>query len=162
MIRSLAERALELDPSLPDGHAMSGIVAVYLEYDWKEAERRFRLAMARDPVSVNVRLYYTWYLQLVGRPAEAVQQMNLGLQVDPLNLTLRQNRAVFLAGAGRDEEAAAGFREVLELNPSMVLAQLALPLCMCRAGSWARRWHFAKKRTRLRRFPVGSDCSPGC
>jgi len=68
MIRSLAERALELDPSLPDGHAMSGIVAVYLEYDWKEAERRFRLAMARDPVSVNVRLYYTWYLQLIGRP----------------------------------------------------------------------------------------------
>jgi eukaryotic-like serine/threonine-protein kinase len=126
MIRSLAERALELDPSLPDGHAMSGIVAVYLEYDWKEAERRFRLAMARDPVSVNVRLYYTWYLQLVGRPAEAVQQIILGLQSDPLNLTLRQNRAVFLAGAGRDEEAAEGFREVLELNPSMVLAQLAL------------------------------------
>ena len=126
MIRSLAEKALELDPSLPDGHAMSGIVAVYLEYDWKEAERRFRLAMARDPVSVNVRLYYTWYLQIIGRPAEAVQQIILGLQSDPLNLTLRQNRAVFLAGAGRDEEAAEGFREVLELNPSMVLAQLAL------------------------------------
>jgi TolB-like protein/Tfp pilus assembly protein PilF len=126
MIRSLAERALELDPSLPDGHAMSGIVAVYLKYDWEEAERRFRLATARDPVSVNVRLYYTWYLQLIGRPAEAVQQISLGLQADPLNLTLRQNRAVFLAGAGRDEEAAEGFREVLELNPSMVLAQLAL------------------------------------
>jgi tetratricopeptide (TPR) repeat protein len=29
-------------------------------------------------------------------------------------------------GAGRDEEAAEVFREVLELNPSMVLAQLAL------------------------------------
>jgi eukaryotic-like serine/threonine-protein kinase len=126
MIRSLAEKALELDPSLPDGQAMSGIVAVYLEYDWKGAERRFRLAMARDPVSVNVRLYYTWYLQLVGRPAEAVQQINLGLQADPLNLTLRQNRAVFLAGVGRDEEAAEDFREVLELNPSMVLARLAL------------------------------------
>jgi serine/threonine protein kinase/Tfp pilus assembly protein PilF len=126
MIRSLAERALELDPSLPDGHAMSGIVAVYLKYDWEEAERRFRLATARDPVSINVRLYYTWYLQLIGRPAEAVQQISLGLQADPLNLTLRQNRAVFLAGAGRDEEAAEGFREVLELNPSMVLAQLSL------------------------------------
>jgi serine/threonine protein kinase/Tfp pilus assembly protein PilF len=134
VIRSLAEKALELDPSLPDGHAMSGIVAVYLEYDWKEAERRFRLAIARDPVSVNVRLYYTWYLQLVGRPAEAVQQINLGLQADPLNLTLRQNRAVFLAGAGRDEEAAEGFREVLELNPSMVLAQLALAALLASRG----------------------------
>jgi hypothetical protein len=58
MIRSLAERALELDPSLADGHAMSSVVAVYLEYDGKEADWRFRLATVRDPVSVNVRLYY--------------------------------------------------------------------------------------------------------
>jgi eukaryotic-like serine/threonine-protein kinase len=155
MIRSLAERALELDPSLPDGHAMSGIVAVYLEYDWKEAERRFRLAMARDPVSVNVRLYYTWYLQLVGRPTEAVQQMNLGLQADPLNLTLRQNRAVFLAGARRDEEAAAGFREVLELNPSMVLAQLALAALHASCGELGQALALCEKAYAVAPLPSG-------
>jgi serine/threonine protein kinase/Tfp pilus assembly protein PilF len=155
MIRSLAERALELDPSLPDGHAMSGIVAVYLEYDWKEAERRFRLAMARDPVSVNVRLYYTWYLQLVGRPTEAVQQMNLGLQADPLNLTLRQNRAVFLAGARRDEEAAEGFREVLELNPSMVLAQLALAALHASCGELGQALALCEKAYAVAPLPSG-------
>jgi serine/threonine protein kinase/Tfp pilus assembly protein PilF len=155
MIRSLAERALELDPSLPDGHAMSGIVAVYLEYDWKEAERRFRLAMARDPVSVNVRLYYTWYLQLVGRPTEAVQQMNLGLQADPLNLTLRQNRAVFLAGARRDEEAAEGFREVLELNPSMVLAQLALAALHASRGELGQALALCEKAYAVAPLPSG-------
>ena len=57
MVRSQAQKALELDPSLPEGHAMLGAVAASLEYDWKEAERHFRLAMARDPVPVNVRLY---------------------------------------------------------------------------------------------------------
>jgi len=155
MIRSLAEKALELDPSLPDGHAMSGIVAVYLEYDWKEAERRFRLAMARDPVSVNVRLYYTWYLQLVGRPTEAVQQMNLGLQADPLNLTLRQNRAVFLAGARRDEEAAEGFREVLELNPSMVLAQLALAALHASCGELGQALALCEKAYAVAPLPSG-------
>jgi serine/threonine protein kinase/tetratricopeptide (TPR) repeat protein len=136
MIRSLAEKALELDPSLSDGHAMSGIVAACLEYDWKEAERRFCLATTRDPVSVNVRLYYSLYLLIIGRPAEAVQQVDLGLQEDPLNLTLQQNRAAFLAAAGRDEEATTGLREVLELNPTMVIAQLAL------AGLHATRGEF--------------------
>jgi eukaryotic-like serine/threonine-protein kinase len=155
MIRSLAEKALELDPALPDGHAMSGIVAVYLEYDWREAERRFRLAMARDPVSVNVRLYYTWYLQLVGRPAEAVQQINLGLQADPLNLTLRQNRAVFLAGAWRDEEAAEGFREVLELNPSMVLAQLALAALHASRGELGHALALCEKAYAVAPLPSG-------
>jgi eukaryotic-like serine/threonine-protein kinase len=155
MIRSLAERALELDPSLADGHAMSGVVAVYLEYDGKEADWRFRLAMARDPVSVNVRLYYTWYLQLTGRPAEAVQQINLGLQADPLNLTLRQNRAVFLAGAGRDEEAAEGFREVLELNPSMVLAQLALAALHASRGELGQALALCERAYAVAPLPSG-------
>src|SRR5580704_762365 len=155
MIRSLAEKALELDPSLPDGQAMSGIVAVYLEYDWKGAERRFRLAMARDPVSVNVRLYYTWYLQLVGQPAEAVQQTNLGLHADPLNLTLRQNRAVFLAGAGRDEEAAEDLREVLKLNPSMVLAQLALASLHASRGELDQALALCEKAHAVAPLPSG-------
>jgi Tfp pilus assembly protein PilF len=136
VIRSIAERALELDPSLADGHAMLGIVAACLEYEWKEAERRFRLAIARDPVPINVCLYYSLYLLLIGRPAEAVQQTERGLQADPLNLLLRNNRAAYLAAAGRDAEAAEGLREVLELNPAMVLTQLAL------AGLHASRGEF--------------------
>jgi len=126
VVRSIAEKALALDPSLPDGHAMSAIVAACLDYDWKEAERCFRLATARDPVPLNVRLYYSLYLLLVGRPAEALQHTEYGLQEDPLNLTLRINRAGILAAADRDAEAVEELREVLELNPAMVLAQLAL------------------------------------
>ena len=136
MIRSIAGRALELDPSLPDAHAMLGIVAACLEYDWKEADARFRLAMSRDPVPIYVRLYYSLYLLLIGRPAEAIEQTELGLREDPLNLTAQSNRAFFLAAAGRDEEAAEGLREVLELNPAMVLAQLGL------AGLHATRGEF--------------------
>ena len=121
MMRSQAHKALELYPSLPEGDAMLGFVAGCLEYDWKEAERHFRLAMARDPVPVNVRLPYALgYLLITGRPVEALQQIELGLQEDPLNLSLRINRAGCLAAAGRDEEAAEKYREALELNPGIV------------------------------------------
>jgi serine/threonine protein kinase/tetratricopeptide (TPR) repeat protein len=121
IVRSLAEKALELDPFLPEGEAMLGVVAAFLENDWKEAERRFRLAMARDPVPVNVRFQYALsYLLRVDRPGEALQQIELGLREDPLNLLLQINRAACLVAAGRDEEAAEGYREALELNPGIV------------------------------------------
>ncbi len=119
MMRSLAQKALDLDPSLPDGHSMLGVVAGLLEYDWKEAERRFGLAMARDPVPPSVRLAYAMcYLLGTGHPDEAVQQIERALQEDPLNSTLLLYRAVNLVAAGRDEDASKGYREVLEFNPT--------------------------------------------
>jgi eukaryotic-like serine/threonine-protein kinase len=127
MVRSQAQKALELDPSLPEGHAMLGVVAASLEHDWEEAERRFRLATARDPVPINVRFPYALgYFLPLGRPAEAIQQLELGLREDPLNLTLRLNRAGCLAAAGRDEEAAGEYREFLDLYPDNVGALGAL------------------------------------
>ena len=46
--RATAQRALELDPSLPEAHAVLGVLAAAYDYDWKEAERRFTLATADD------------------------------------------------------------------------------------------------------------------
>jgi len=127
MVRSQAQKALELDPSLPEGHAMLGVVATSLERDWMEAERRFRLATARDPVPINVRFPYALgYLLPAGHPAEALQQLELGLREDPLNVTLRLNRAGCFAAAGRDEEAGAAYSEFLDLYPDNVGALGAL------------------------------------
>jgi tetratricopeptide (TPR) repeat protein len=125
--RSHAQKALELDPSLPEGHALLGAVAVQFEYDWKEAERRFRLSMARDPVPVKVRfLYAASYLMPSGRTGEALQQLELGLREDPLNFELRLGRAICLAAAGRDEEAADEFHGIMESNPAALPSQFNL------------------------------------
>jgi serine/threonine protein kinase/Tfp pilus assembly protein PilF len=127
MIRSLAQKSLELDPSLPEGHMMLGFVAAQLEYDWKEADRRLRVAMARDPVSPTVRLGYAMsYLLPTGRPAEGVQQLDLAIQEDPLNFTMRGWRATCLIAAGRDEDAFEAYREILEFNPAAAPAYVAL------------------------------------
>ena len=138
MVRSQAQKALDMDRSLPEGHAMLGTVAGSLEYDWQGAERHFHRAMAHDPVAVNVRLYYSLHLMKIGRPAEAVQQAELGLREDPLNVLLQVNRASYLAAAGRDEDAVEGYRETLALNPSMVLAKFNLAGWHASLGKWDR------------------------
>jgi tetratricopeptide (TPR) repeat protein len=126
LMRAQAQKALNLDPSLPEGHAMLGVVAAFLDYDWKESERRFRLVTARDPVPASARSWYAIGLLLLGRYAEAIQHIEIALQGDPLNVGHRYLRAVFLSGAGRDEEGAEAFREILEFNPSMLPAQFAM------------------------------------
>lgn len=117
-VREHAKRALELEPSHPEGHAMLGYVAAILDHDWREAERHFRLAIARSPIPHLVRVAYGMYLLVIGRAAEAVQEMDLIVQEDPLNLAARMYRGIMLAAAGRDEECARECRALLELNPN--------------------------------------------
>ncbi|HEY6346671.1 MAG TPA: protein kinase [Bryobacteraceae bacterium] len=118
-IRAHATKALQLDPSNPEGHAMLGVVAGMHDHDWKEAERRFRAATASDPAPVAVRyLHALGYLLPTGQAAEAVQRMDGALQEDPLNLFFRVLRAWSLAAAGRDEDAVEEARKLLDLDPA--------------------------------------------
>jgi len=137
-------------------------LAVHVEFDWKEAERRFRLAMARDPVPVRIRfLYAVNYLLPTGQPDEALRQVELGLREDPLNIELRGSRAASLAAAGRDEEAAGAFRELLELNPADMPAQFGLASCHVSRGELDQALALCEKASALAPFPQGTGLLAG-
>ena len=119
VIREHATKALELDPSIPEGHAMLGVVAGLYDHDWQEAKIKFRHARTRVPVSPTVRwLHAMAYLLPTGRVAEAIQEIEGALQEDSFNLVFRLYRALCLAAAERDEEAFAEVRGVLSVNPN--------------------------------------------
>jgi serine/threonine-protein kinase len=117
LVRAAAQRALEIDPMLPEAHAMLGIVAGVYDYDWKEAERLFRLAMARDPVPPLVHSWYGYFfLLLLGRVGNAVEETERSLQEDPLNLMSRVVLAHCLSAAGRYEDSCTECRRILEFD----------------------------------------------
>jgi len=120
--RELATRAIEIDPDLPEAHAMLGIVSGVLDYDWQETERRFRLAMAREPISPHLRQWNAWFhLFSMGRATETKQQMDRVVEEDPLSQMWRYTMSVTLAGSGRDDEALRESRKAVELDPQFWL-----------------------------------------
>jgi serine/threonine-protein kinase len=120
LVSAEAQRALDIDPSLAEGHAMLGLVAAIYDYDWKDAAQRFARAMASDPVPSQVRRYYAlYYLLPLGRTADAVDQCARSLRDDPLDLLGRVRFAQCLDADGRTEEAGRELRHVLELDESL-------------------------------------------
>jgi TolB-like protein/Tfp pilus assembly protein PilF len=125
LVRACAQKALELDALLPDAHAMLGVVAAVYDYDWKDAERLFRLAMAHDPIPPQVRHWYGWfYLEPMGE--DAVETLERALHADPLNLVLRQCLAVCFSVVGSYEAAATELQRILELDENFWFAHMML------------------------------------
>jgi eukaryotic-like serine/threonine-protein kinase len=141
-----ARKALDIDPSLPEAHAMLGIVAGIYEYNWKEADRRFHLAMAIDPVPPRVRQWYgTFYLMPRGRWEEAVEQNEQGLKEDPLNLQARFALAASYLCVGRLEDAQKEARKVLELEENHLGACCIFALIYARQEKWTEALKAAEK-----------------
>ena len=131
--RELAQRALDIDPELPEAHAMLGIVAGHYEYDWGEAERRFRLAVKREPLSPHLRQWYgTFFLFATGRAVEARLQLSRVIEEDPLCQMWRLMRANLLPAVGLEDEALDDARKAVELDPDFWLGWADLGLLCAR------------------------------
>ena len=144
--RELAQRALAIDPDLPEAHAMLGIVAGHYDYDWGEAERRFRLAVKREPLSPHLRQWYgTFFLFATGRSDEARLQLSRVIEEDPLCQMWRLMRANLLPGVGLEREALDDARKAVELDPAFWLGWADLGLLYARRHQHAEAMQCAEK-----------------
>jgi eukaryotic-like serine/threonine-protein kinase len=120
MARAEAQKALDIDSSLGEAHAMLAVVAASYEYDWAEAERRFGLAMTQGAVSPQVRIPYAMqYLVPSARFDEAAREIRQALQEDPLNIIGRVLLGSCLYIAGKFAEAEVEIRAAVELDPNL-------------------------------------------
>jgi serine/threonine protein kinase/tetratricopeptide (TPR) repeat protein len=143
--RELAQRALEIDPELPEAHAMLGIVAFLYDFDWGEADRRFRLATAREPLTPHLREWYSQWLFAIGRPEDARRQNAQVIDEDPLCQMWHHMRAQVLQGLALDDEALDSCRKSVEIDPQFWLGWIQLGLRYALHGRHAEALQCAEK-----------------
>jgi TolB-like protein/Tfp pilus assembly protein PilF len=160
IVRGMAQKALELDPSLPEAHATLGIVAAVYEYNLKEAARRFTLATAGAAVSPFVRMACGGYLLGSGKPREAAEHLERAVLGDPLHLIARISLAHCLGGDGRYAEAETHLRQALELDPNFAIANYSLANLFVARGMFAEALPFAEKACSL--APWHPSITGGC
>src|SRR5207302_460977 len=111
-MRGAADRALQLDPSLPEAHGAQG-VAYARTGQWDRAERSFRRAIELDPDVVTTRdMYARFVLWPLGRMDDAVREARTAASNDPMSRVAQRELPEVLLAAGRYDEAA-GYCEQL-------------------------------------------------
>jgi tetratricopeptide (TPR) repeat protein len=112
--REAAERAVALDPDLPEAHA-----AVGQSYGFgAERAAAFRRAIALDPNYAEAHQWLGETLSQMGFHDEAVEEGRVAVELDSMSRAANLDYARNLNRTGRNDEAAAQFKKLIARDPT--------------------------------------------
>lgn len=104
-MRAAADKALQLDPLLPQAYYAQAMVYAR-QAEWEKSEKNFRRAIAMAPSRSESHADFANDLLLpLGRIDEAVREARAATEVDPLSSESHYRLAHMLISAGRYDEA---------------------------------------------------------
>ena len=116
LARGAATQALEIDPNLPEAHAVLGDAAAQVR-DFETAIRHLRRALELDPNYATGHQWYGTALVELGRMDEALIEFRKAEELDPLSPIIRACIPEWYYLAGRNEEALTESKKALEIFP---------------------------------------------
>ncbi len=122
--KAAALRAIEIDDTLAEAHAVLGFTIFWYEWDWAAAEAHYRRGLELDPRSVDLHYHYAHFLSNLGRHEQALTVIKLARDLDPLNFTINAVEGQILFFAGKADEALERLNDTIDLNPNFWLTHL--------------------------------------
>src|SRR6202047_3157036 len=116
-IRSSAQRAIELDPTLAEPHAALAVLKEEADWDWAGAEAEYHKAIALNPNDATSHHWYSIMLENLGRTKEALAENEKALALDPASPQINANHADILIHLHRTEDALADLNRLIAANP---------------------------------------------
>jgi len=115
-------KALELDSTITEVHYTLAIMNTFGAWDWKSAESEFKKSIAINPNYADTRALYSHLLNFLGRPNEAMEQIELALKLDPQNPSTLVTYSQDLLFVHKYDDAVSVSRELFDKNPTMFVA----------------------------------------
>jgi serine/threonine protein kinase/tetratricopeptide (TPR) repeat protein len=124
LAKEAVNKALEIDPDLPEAHTIAGMIAATYDWDWARAEREFKRSLELDPNIAVTHYRYAWtYLSPMGRHDEAIAEMKRAMELEPLSLVQGANFAGVYIYARQFDKALDQAKKAYDLDPGLITGQ---------------------------------------
>jgi DNA-binding winged helix-turn-helix (wHTH) protein/Tfp pilus assembly protein PilF len=114
--KALAQKALSLDPEVPEAYVALATVKRIYDWDWAGAEGDFRRAIELNPNYAQAHLGYALLLSCLGRADEAMVEIKRATEIDPLSQDVKSGYLTVLESRGEYAEALAHAQENVKFN----------------------------------------------
>jgi TolB-like protein/Flp pilus assembly protein TadD len=113
-----AQTAVEIDDSLPEGHAALGSVLMFYDWDWQGAKREFSRAIELNPGCAIAHQRLAQYFNVVSNFVAAMDEYVFALNLDPLSPSICSSVALEFFLMGDHEQAIQQAEKSLEIDPN--------------------------------------------
>ena len=118
--RALAERALQLQPDLPEAHLARGVSYYYGDNDYDAALKEFEIAQRGLPNESEIYLYIGSIQRRQGKWAESTANMEKAVSLNPKDVWPLQNLTFNYAMVRNYDKANKTIDRALALNPTAI------------------------------------------
>ena len=114
-----ADKALELDVTIAEGHIAKAMAYLYYEWKWQQAYDALQKAIELNPSRVEAYDLLGFYYIAHNEKAKAVKVLEQAEQIDPLSPTIIRSLGMMYMFSERFDDAVRQAEKLLEMNPEM-------------------------------------------
>jgi TolB-like protein/Tfp pilus assembly protein PilF len=123
--RAAADRALQIDDSLPEAHTSSAYVSQQMWHS-AEAEEEYKRAISLNPNYPTAHHWFGWYFQTKRQFDDALREIKRAQELDPLSPVISAQLADVYLLTNDPSSAVERCKRVIELDPSFPGAHVCL------------------------------------
>jgi TolB-like protein/DNA-binding winged helix-turn-helix (wHTH) protein/Tfp pilus assembly protein PilF len=119
--KKAAQKAIQIDDDLAEGHRSLGTAIFFFDWNWAEAENQFFRALELDPNSSMAQFGYADFLAKMGRREEALAKIKRAREIEPDSAFLTAFEAWFLP---EPDAALERVKFAIDLEPDFYFAHM--------------------------------------
>ncbi|NNE77202.1 MAG: helix-turn-helix domain-containing protein [Pricia sp.] len=119
---ALKAKVMELEQSPAEVYFTLGVMSCWVDWDYAQAEVYFRKAIDLNPNYSAARAYLSHVLNIIHKPDEAMEEIELALKLDPFNPLYKALYGMDLLYARKFNKAIRVLNETLKKAPTYPVA----------------------------------------
>jgi TolB-like protein/Tfp pilus assembly protein PilF len=143
--KAYTDRALALDPALPEGILQIADVKFCYEWDFKGAEEHYKRAIELDPNLAMAHFWYGWFLAGRGRYEEGIAELKRGMSLDPLWPRMMSGLAWTYEAMGQYDSAFVYLHRMAEIDSNEAMIYASTPFIYIKQGKYGEAIEVAEK-----------------
>ena len=154
IVTRYADKALQIDDSIAEGHIAKGSAYLFYDHKWKEAFDELQKAIRLNPGAIDGYQLLGYYYLTMGQKQKAVEILEEAEKIDPLSPIISQTLGNMYVFAGRYDEAIVQADKMLDLNPTMRISIEMKGWATGMKGDWETALEYFKEVHRLTNHPL--------